>query len=253
MSYILDALRRLEQDKELAKRGASPMEAVLVPDIEGVETPERMRFWWVGAGVVLLVAAIALTYWITRHTLVPPVEHAQEGTSPQFSSAQPEYEPPPPAPSPEAASSSFQPFPSDRERRVPSPTRVTSSNPGAPPSSPPLRKPAEVAVPAPPIPVEAVSQPVVPTGEDTLAGRQDRAATSEEASEDEVFEEWRGSKIKINAIAYSREERNRFAVVNLKTVHQGDRVEGLAVVEIQENGIVFEEGGTKYRVLLGKR
>ncbi len=232
MSYILDALRRLEQDKELAKRGASPMEAVLVPDIEGVETPERMRFWWVGAGVVLLVAAIALTYWITRHTLVPPVEHAQEGTSPQFSSARPEYEPPPPAPSP---------------------TRVTSSNPGAPPSSPPLRKPAEVAVPAPPIPVEAVSQPVVPTGEDTLAGRQDRAATSEEASEDEVFEEWRGSKIKINAIAYSREERNRFAVVNLKTVHQGDRVEGLAVVEIQENGIVFEEGGTKYRVKLGTR
>ena len=42
-------------------------------------------------------------------------------------------------------------------------------------------------------------------------------------------------------------------MVNLKTVHEGDQVEGLAVVEIQGNGIVFEEGGTKYRVLLGKR
>jgi len=71
--------------------------------------------------------------------------------------------------------------------------------------------------------------------------------------EGEVIQEWRGSDIKINAIAYSRDERNRFALVNLKTVHEGDRVEGLAVVEIQENGIVFEEGGTKYRVLLGKR
>ena len=238
MSYILDALRRLEQDKELAKRGASPMEAVFVPDIEGVETPERMRFWWVGAGVVLLVAAIALTYWITRHTLVPPTEHALEGTAPQLSSAQPGYDPSPPAPVPEAASSSFQILPSDREPTAPSPT---------------LGKPAEVTNPSPPIRAEAGSQPVVSVGEDGLASRQERAAMSREASEGEVIREWTGSGIKINAIAYSRDERSRFAVVNLKTVHEGDRVEGLAVVEIQENGIVFEEGGTKYRVLLGKR
>ena len=253
MSYILDALRRLEQDKDLAKRGASPMEAVLVPDIEGVEAPERMRLWWVCAGVVLLVTVIALTYWITRHTLVPPTEHAREGTAPQYPSAQPAYDPSPLAPSPEAAPSSFQPLPSGRERTAPLPTRVTSSSPVAPPSLLPPPKPAEVVDPAPPIRAETANQPVVSAGEDTLAGRQKRAATLREASEGEAFEEWRGSEIKINAIAYSRDERSRFAVVNLKTVHEGDRVEGLAVVEIQENGIVFEEGGTKYRVLLGKR
>jgi hypothetical protein len=96
MSYILDALRRLEQDKELAKRGASPMEAVFIPDIEGVEAPEQMRLWRVGAGVVLLVTVIALTHWITRHTLAPPTEHAREGTAPQLSSAQPGYDLSPP-------------------------------------------------------------------------------------------------------------------------------------------------------------
>ncbi|MGW8320898.1 MAG: general secretion pathway protein GspB [Thermodesulfobacteriota bacterium] len=238
MSYILDALRRLEQDKELAKRGASPMEAVFVPDIERVEAPERMRLRWVGAGVVLLVAVVALTYWITRHTLVPPTEHAPEGTAPQLSSVQPRYDPPPPAPSREVASSSFQPRPSARERTAPSPT---------------LRKPAEVANPSPPIRAEAGSQPVVSTGEDALAGRQESAAMSREVSEAEVIQEWKGSDVKINAIAYSRDEKGRFAVVNLKTVHKGDRVEGLAVVEIQEDGIVFEKGGTKYRVSLGKR
>jgi hypothetical protein len=238
MSYILDALRRLEQDKELAKRGASPMDAVLVPDMEGVETPERMRLWWVGAGVVLLVTVIALTYWITRHTLVPPTEHAEEGTAPQISSAQPRYDQSRPAPSPEAASLSFQPPPSDRERTAP---------------SPPRKKPAEVAAPISPVRAEAGSQPVVSVGEDALASRQESAAMSPEVSEGEIIQEWRGSDIKINAIAYSRDERNRFAVVNLKTVHEGDRVEGLAVVEIQENGVVIEEGGTKYRVLLGRR
>ncbi len=94
---------------------------------------------------------------------------------------------------------------------------------------------------------------MVSTGADVSPIRKEKAALSREASEDEVFQEWRGSEIKINAIAYSRNVENRFAVVNLKTVHAGDRVEGLTVVEIQENGIVFEEGGTKYRVLLGKR
>ncbi len=94
---------------------------------------------------------------------------------------------------------------------------------------------------------------MVSADEDTLASRQERAVVSREASEGEVIREWTGSEIKINAIAYSRDERSRFAVVNLKTVHEGDQVEGLAVVEIEENGIVFEEGGTKYRVSLGRR
>jgi hypothetical protein len=94
---------------------------------------------------------------------------------------------------------------------------------------------------------------VFSAGEDAIASRQEGAVMSREASEGEVIQEWRGSDIKINAIAYSRDERSRFAVVNLKTVHEGDRFEGLSVVEIQENGIVFEEGRTKYRVLLGKR
>ena len=68
-----------------------------------------------------------------------------------------------------------------------------------------------------------------------------------------LFSKYAGSDIKINAIAYSRDDRSRFAVVNLKTVHEGDELEGLAVVAIQENGIVFEREGTKYRVRLGKR
>lgn len=238
MSYILDALRRLEQDKERAKKGANPMEAVLVPDIEGVDEPERMRLWWMGAGLVLLVTVIALTYWVTRHTLVPPTEQAWEGTVPQLSSSQPGYDLSAPASSPEATSSSFQPLPSDRERKAP---------------SPPLREPAEVAEPSLPILVEEGSLPVVYSGEDAPSTRREETAVSREASEGEVIQEWRGSQIKINAIAYSSDERSRFAMVNLKTVREGDLFEDLAVVEIQEHGIIFEEGGTKYRVLLGNR
>jgi hypothetical protein len=240
MSYILDALRRLEQDKEMAKRGANPMEAVLVPDIEGVEEPERRRLWWVGAVAVLLLTVVALTYWITRHSLAPPTEHARKGTVPQSSSEGPGFDRSAPVSSPEAISSAVQPLPENREGAAPSPS---------------LSKPAEVAEPSPPIRAEEESRPVVSTAPEALSAREEETALPLGASKAEgieVIEEWRGSEIKINAIAYSRDPGSRFAVVNLKTVHEGDRIEGLAVVEIQENGIVFEEGGTKYGVFLGK-
>ena len=71
--------------------------------------------------------------------------------------------------------------------------------------------------------------------------------------EGEAIEDWTGSELKINAIAYSRDRKRRFAVINLKNVREGDQLEGLSVVAIQEDGVVFEKGGRKYRVLLGKR
>jgi hypothetical protein len=253
MSYILDALRRLEQDKERAKRGANPMEAVLAPDMEGAEEPDRRRFWWVGIGVVLLVTVIAGTYWIARRTVVARTESTGEETVPHLSSAPHGYDRYAPTPSPEAASTSFQPLRSDRERTPTHSAPSASSSRGAPPSSSSLGKPAAVADPSPPIRVQEGSQSAVFGGEDALPSRQERMSISPEVSEDEVFQAWTGSEIKINAIAYSRDDKSRFAVVNLKTVHEGDSLEGLAVVAIQENGIVFERDGTKYKVMLGKR
>jgi hypothetical protein len=94
---------------------------------------------------------------------------------------------------------------------------------------------------------------VASAGEDTPVPQQEGVALSGKAPEPQVIQEWRGTEIKINAIAYSRERDSRFAVVNLKTIHEGDQVEGLSVIEIEENGIVFEQEGTKYRVTLGKR
>jgi type II secretory pathway component PulC len=73
-------------------------------------------------------------------------------------------------------------------------------------------------------------------------------AMSQEGFEDEVILPWKGEEIKINAIAWSRDRNQRFALVNLKTVREGDKVQGLSVVEIEEDGVVFEQGGTKYRV-----
>jgi hypothetical protein len=241
MSYILDALRRLEQDKERTRRGTSPVEAVLAPDLDGPEKADRRRFWWVGIGVVLLAVAIGTTYWITRRTLVFSNVQVQEEASPHLASAQHRDDRPARPSFPEA---------------VPSGSRSTQLTPSSPPILPPERERAEVPTPSiqetasQPIGPAEGSQPLVSAREDALATQKETVAMSRETFDREVILPWKGDEIKINAIAWSRDRNQRFALVNLKTVREGDRVQGLSVVEIEEDGVVFEQGGTKYRVSL---
>jgi hypothetical protein len=244
MSYILDALRRLEQDKERSRRGTNPVDAVLVPDLDEPQRAVRRRWWWLGMGVVLLAVAIATTYWVTRRTLVFSTVQVEERASPHLASVQHGEKRPAPTSIPEAASSGSRP------KQLAPPT---------PPTPSPERERAEVATPSiretatRPIGPGSASQSLTSAQEDRLDTAEETMALSRESFEDEVILPWTGEEIKINAIAWSRDRKQRFALVNLKTVHEGDQVEGLAVVEIQEDGVVFEQGGTKYRVTLSVR
>jgi hypothetical protein len=244
MSYILDALRRLEQDKERTRRGTNPVEAVLVPDLDGPPKEDRRRFWWLGMGVVLLAVAIATTYWITRRTLVFSTVEVEEGASPHLASLEHGDKRPAHTSIPEMASSGNRP-----ERLAPP----------SPTTPPPEREREEVATPSiretasRPIGPGSESQSPASAREDLLATPEETMALSRERFEDEDVLPWTGEEIKINAIAWSRDSKQRFALVNLKTVHEGDQVGGLSVVEIEEDGVVFEQGGTKYRVTLSVR
>lgn len=259
MSYILDALRRLEQDKERAKRGTNPMEAVLVPDLDVVGKSERRRLGWVFVGLVIVVTVVAATYWITRRTLGPPAELAREGKALHPASVRPGNDRPSPLSSPGAAPSSPQHLPLGREWTATLPRPAAVSTPGVSAGPATAGKPAEAPDPAPvvvePVPIQGDERrrPSVSSGEGTLPAGQENPSLVRDTSEGEIIQAWRGSEIKINAIAYSREGKNRFAVVNLKTVHEGSRFEDLVVVKIQEKGIIFEKAGTKYKVLLGRR
>jgi hypothetical protein len=256
MSYILDALKRLEQDKQRSRKGANPMEAVLLPDTEGGPGPKRRRLWWAGTGVALLVAVIAVTSWVTRRTVLPPVEPAAEGTAAPFAPAPPGGQgssfpsvPEVPASTP---SPPLQPEPSGA--RVSALTEEASSKPAERiPSVPPPEEPAKAEDLSPPMETEEEIGSEFFEEEEVTADRRETMPLPVGAPEDGAIPEWEGSEIKINAIAYSQDPRSRFAVVNLKTVHEGEQVEGLSVLAIQENGIVFEGEGGKFRVSLGRR
>jgi Type II secretion system protein B len=255
MSYILDALRRLEQDKERARRGQNPMEAVLVPDLEQAEKPGRRLFWWTGVAFVLIAVVFAAAYWIPRSAIVFSTPQVREETSSSPLQAHPLSESMAPTRLAAPESPFTRPPPPDRERFAPPGSGSAPSGPTVTPDSP--VQVARQEIPAPPVPqtasqsIEAEEKRQAPAYDspDTLSRIMD---TPREARESEVIRDWQGEEIKVNAIAWTQNAKSRFAVVNLKTVREGDEVQGLSVVRIEEDGVVFEQGGTKYRVSLGK-
>jgi hypothetical protein len=58
--------------------------------------------------------------------------------------------------------------------------------------------------------------------------------------------------LRISAIAWSPDALKRFAIVNLKSVHPGDSIEGAMVSEIQSDGIVFKWQGSEYKILMSR-
>jgi len=59
--------------------------------------------------------------------------------------------------------------------------------------------------------------------------------------------------LRISAIVWSPNRENRFAVVNMKTVHEGDFVDDDKVLEIGQDEVVFEKAGRRFSVGVGKR
>lgn len=58
--------------------------------------------------------------------------------------------------------------------------------------------------------------------------------------------------LKISAIVWSSDSEKRFAVVNLRSVREGDAIEGAVVSEIQNDGVVFRWQGNEYRLSMSR-
>ena len=291
MSYILDALRRLEHEKDQPPRSVNPVEAVLTPD----PYPETRRgrgwaLWAAGAAAVLLLAVL-VTYRVARRSALVPAEPARASTASISASALPE---PAPAPRPPAAATRrHEPLRPARAAGagVGVPAREGGDRPFPPPEPAPRESVAAYRPPsgslgalrdAPPVaPAERATRqvrpPPAPDREEIYRESwvEGEAPFEEEAfpepspetfgtappleeapAEDhaeEAYAEWRDEGVKISAIAWNPDPAGRFAIVNLKTVREGDEVAGYVVYRIHEDGIVFEVDGDRGKVFLGQR
>ena len=230
MSYILEALKKAEQQRGLGR----------VPGLDSTHEPvrrkDRGRWLWVLTAVLALNAAVLLVlFWSDRR---PPMHAA---TVDEVASArQPVAQPPATAPAPLAAApaalapeSALQPATSPARALEPRqadavPRRSTGVG-GAAQSlpRPPL---SDVPEPAAARPVAAPSLPVWPQVPAHL------------------FQQLNGS-LHLDVHVYADQPPERFVLINMKKYHEGERLqEGPRLDEITTDGVILSFQGEKFRV-----
>jgi len=217
MSFILDALKKLEQEKAARKNGDLNISHEIVRDTQQLRRRARrsvpLSVVLAAFGLVLLLSATGAFYWYKQD-----VGRAAK----------------------DVARSSDQTFPATAKM-----VEVSQSAIPVAPTVPPERtRVVEASAPAPP-PVEPRRQmqnkvrsvPESPLRNDF----NDRSAQSRE----EVSGSG-GSGIKVSGIAWQDSPSARRAVVNGDLVQEGAQVGGATVEEILPTRVLFSSGGRRF-------
>ncbi len=243
MSYILDALRRADAERE---RGAVPsLQSQQHTIIEDDAAPARPRSL-VWAVVALAVAVLGLLAWNFLGGTAPPARAPVEGS----------ITTPVPAPLP-----TIQPAPALPTATVPAvPPEVSAAPPSAtamPAPQPPAPPPAVAA--APPTARTAAAEARRAPAPAPPAKRVGTAPTAAPAtaeprvhSQAELPEEIRRDlpKLVIGGSSYSGDAASRMVMINGQVFHEGDRLAPDLVLErIRLKSAVLAFKGWRYEVL----
>jgi len=272
MSYILEALKKLEREKSRSRRAVDPLKQIVTHEYSpSVSLASRASWLKAAVGVLVAVALIGTTYWTTRYVLLPhrqtavsehkgepvvtnEVARDAEGLSGEHIRGRSRVPSSPPSTASDNAS-----MPLDRKRPG-SQLHAYGDAPneddtGFEGGTYPLKSEYQSRL----SPLDAIEQPL--DLEDNELGTQGLYSdpASEQEGENTAGERFAvthapsGSPaLKISAIAWSNDTSKRFAIVNLRSVHEGDSIEGALVHEIHEDGIVFKWQGDNYKILMSR-
>lgn len=224
MSLILDALRKMEQERKSRLGGSVDIRPEVLRYRGAAPQPPARRAYLQGAVALVLIAAGVGTGLFLKGG--GGSETPAEVVAAREARPVPLPEPViPPAPAPEEVA--------PQAAAVPSPATFAPQPPAAPAT--PLPRP--VAAPySPPVPVSssAAAKPhrgVEAPQEGSLSG-------------DEV----QGGDLTVSGIAWQEERALRRAVVNGVLVGEGAEVAGARVVEIRESRVRFSRGGHSFDI-----
>jgi general secretion pathway protein B len=222
MSYILDALRRADAERE---QGASPgLHTPVAPrmaaDAPGRSTAGNPLVWIIIGLSVVLVGALV---WISMRSSEPVAVGEPVLPAPVVAAA------PPQMTAPAAAAPPVAEVPAAPAR---APEALAEPPHAKPPAPPPVARPvpAKAAAPAP---APAAASPVEP-----------RVMTLAELP-DSVRREI--PELTFGGAMYSEKKASRMLIVNGQLLHEGDKAApGVTLEQIRLKSAVFEYKGTRY-------
>lgn len=242
MSYILDALRKADAERE---RGGVPgLHAQPVPAVSGdAETAPRMPPWaWAIGG--LTIALIGVGAWQMMQPDAAPPRVAIAAATPQPSLSPPVAAPAPP---PEATSTQLAPPPVTPAPAVQAPAPVPAAPMAAPPAPParvaqaPQPRPAKRPAPERSIAAAPPARPAAPAAEPqapipALAELPEHIRRELPA-------------MTIGGSIYSPNPKNRFVIVNGQIFHENDKLApDLWLETIQLKSAVLKYKDLRYRI-----
>jgi len=265
MSYILDALKKADAERE---QGRVPGLHTPMANLEADLPPlgGRPPAWVMGLGAVLVLAALGSAWWWTRPvaTATPASEPVQPDPRPVLAQA-PQTAPTPLPPTvttpvtPTAPILTQAPTPSLAATPTPLSARSVSATPVTPS---PAR--AQAAAPTPQTemrsPVVTPPQTVSPAPAATPAKPSTRApihvdpattTSTQVPNLAELPEDVRRSlpALTVSGAMYSDQPASRMLLINNRVFHEGDQpVAGLVLEEIRLKSAVFRYRGTRYAV-----
>lgn len=254
MSSILKALKQLENESD-PQAPSQNLPGVWRDRPAADESLEvsapRTRFLagyggWLAVGLAVVLLGGLLFLWPSPEAPVPG-EMAHKITAPV---------PTPPRPKPVGPA----PVPAPRTKSV----KKTPPPPAAQPPARPRKQPGQRPQPSPP-PQKAVSQPVSP---DKAPAPRPPAAEPKEKGTQPGSQRPASAvpvkkqppraappapvrtdpRLKIQALAWSREPAERMAVVNGNIMREGDEIlEGMKILSIEKDGVIFVEKGRRWK------
>jgi general secretion pathway protein B len=244
MSYILDALRRAEAERE---RGAVPsLQSQQHTVIEEDDTaPRSRRLMWVIVG--LGGALLALLAWTFFGGSTPPSRPAVEGLVAPTVVAPAVVAPPPPN---VALPVTTETAPAPVPARVAAPTVASAA---APPVATQVVPPAPTAVRPPAVAAAEERRPArrVPSASAATLAAAPAASAPRIYAQGELPEDVRRDlpRIAINGSSYSGDAASRMVMINGQIFHEGDSLgAGLQLEKINRRSAVLVFRGWRYEV-----
>ena len=250
MSFILDALKKSESDRQ-RQSGPSLFEVKVAP-------PRRkLPVWAVAIAVLLGINIIVISWMLLRHPAAPPAQQAAAGTAPAAA-------PPSARPNPAAGSGGTVPMsvagrgagetagssgaaapPAPPATAAQTPARVESSS-QAPAAAPPASSDEQGGSPAGAAGDASDNAPAVEP-----AGAQSAGAAPGGADGLPLYQQIVSSdglpELHLDLHVFAGRPQDRFVMINMHRLGEGDSLPGGVQVEaIRPDGVVLNYRGTRF-------